>query len=73
MLQGFTSNVRQVRCDKIVFLVPEFLLPGSHDRSVSQQSFLSFFFGEKLNKSFPRVSSCMVSDDGDAIFHDVQI
>lgn len=75
MLQDLTSDVRQVLVIDmtIIYIYIIYLLPGSHDRSVSLQSFLGFFFGEKLNKSFPRVSPCMVSDDGDAIFHYVQI
>lgn len=59
--------------DKVAFLASEFILPASHDLSVFLQSFLSCFFGEKLNKSFPRVSSCIICDDGDAVVYDVQI
>lgn len=66
-------HFHMVKCDKSAFLSSEFTLPASHDLSVSLQSFLSCFFGEKLNKSFPRVPSCIVCDDGDAVFHDVQI
>lgn len=62
-----------VRCDKIVFLVSTSILPASHDLSISLKSFLGLFFGEKLNKSFPRVSSCIVCNDGYAIFHNLQI
>ena len=55
------------------FLASEFHLPASHELSVFLQSFLSCFFGEKMNKSFPSVSSCIVCDDGNAIFYNFQI
>lgn len=66
-------HFQMVKHAKVAFLSSEFTLPASHDLSVSLQSFLSCFFGEKLNKSFPRVPSFVVCDNGDAVFHDVQI
>lgn len=74
ILHYFNSNLRHflmVKRDKVAFLASEVILPASHYLSVSLQSFLSCFFGEKLNKSFPRISSCIVCDDGDAVFYDV--
>lgn len=59
--------------DKAALLALEFIPPASHDLSVPLQSFLSCLFGDKLHKRFPRVSSCKVCDDGDAIFCNVQI
>lgn len=48
------------------------ILPVSDDLSVSLQSFVGRFLWQKLDEGLSRVSSYVISDDGDPILHDVQ-
>lgn len=48
------------------------ILPVSDDLSVSLQSFVGRFLWRKLDEGLSRVSSYVISDDGDPILHDVQ-